>query len=67
MLFAYIDPALGSMLLQAVAGVIVAAMVIGRRFLMAPIGWLSAMASAVALLMFYARVVIDEIYHRVRK
>ncbi len=40
LLFAYIDPALGSMLLQAMAGVIFAALVMGRRILLAPLHWL---------------------------
>ena len=39
MLFAYIDSALGSMLLQAMAGVIFAGMVMGRRILAAPLAW----------------------------
>lgn len=37
MLFAYIDSALGSMLLQAMAGIIFAAIVMGRRILAAPL------------------------------
>ena len=40
MLFAYIDLSLGSMLLQAMAGVIFAAVVMGRRILAAPLEWL---------------------------
>lgn len=36
MLFAYIDPALGSMLLQAMAGAIFAALVMGRKIFVAP-------------------------------
>jgi len=39
MLFAYIDSALGSMLLQAMAGIIFAAIVMGRRILAAPLAW----------------------------
>ena len=42
MLFAYIDTALGSMLLQAMAGMIFAAMVMGRRILAAPLAWMSS-------------------------
>ena len=48
MLFAYIDPALGSMLLQAMAGVIFAAMVIGRRMILAPLEWLHLRSPAKA-------------------
>jgi hypothetical protein len=40
MLFAYIDPALGSMMLQAVAGLVLAGVVMGRRILVAPFAWL---------------------------
>jgi hypothetical protein len=39
MLFAYIDPALGSMLLQGMVGMILAGMVMGRRILAAPLTW----------------------------
>jgi hypothetical protein len=39
MLFAYIDLALGSMLLQGMAGMVLAAMIMGRRFLAAPFAW----------------------------
>ena len=39
MLFAYIDSALGSMLLQGMAGLILAGMVMGRRILAAPLAW----------------------------
>jgi hypothetical protein len=39
MLFAYIDTALGSMLLQAMAGVVFAAIVMGRRILATPLAW----------------------------
>ena len=46
MLFAYIDTALGSMLLQAMAGMIFAAMVLGRRILAAPLAWMTAKNSA---------------------
>ena len=46
MLFAYIDTALGSMLLQAMAGMILAAMVMGRRILAAPLAWISSKDSA---------------------
>ena len=49
MLFAYIDTALGSMLLQAMAGMIFAAMVIGRRVLAAPLAWMSSKNSAEAV------------------
>ena len=41
MLFAYIDTALGSMLIQAMAGIIFAAVVMGRRILAAPLAWLN--------------------------
>ena len=40
MLFAYIDSALGSMLLQAMAGMVLAGMVMGRRILAVPLAWL---------------------------
>jgi hypothetical protein len=40
MLLAYIDPAIGSMLLQALAGIFLAAMVMGRRIFFAPLEWL---------------------------
>lgn len=46
MIFAYIDLALGSMLLQAMAGVIFAAMVMGRRMLVAPLSWISSRDTA---------------------
>jgi len=39
MLFAYIDVALGSMLLQAIAGMVLAGIVMGRRVLVAPLAW----------------------------
>jgi hypothetical protein len=39
MLFAYIDVVLGSMLLQGMAGMILAGIVMGRRVLAAPLGW----------------------------
>ena len=42
MLLAYIDAALGSMLLQAMAGMIFAAIVMGRRVLAAPLAWMSS-------------------------
>jgi len=42
MLLAYIDSALGSMLLQAMAGMIFAAVVMGRRILATPLAWLHA-------------------------
>jgi hypothetical protein len=42
MLLAYIDTALGSMLLQAMAGVIFAGMVMGRRILATPLAWMSS-------------------------
>ena len=42
MLLAYIDAALGSMLLQAMAGMIFAAIVMGRRILAAPLAWMSS-------------------------
>jgi hypothetical protein len=48
MLIAYIDTALGSMLLQAMAGMIFAAMVMGRRVLAAPLAWMSSKNSAQA-------------------
>jgi hypothetical protein len=46
MLIAYIDTALGSMLLQAMAGMIFAAMVMGRRILAIPLAWMSSKNSA---------------------
>ncbi len=46
MLLAYIDSALGSMLLQAMAGVIFAAIVMGRRILAAPLAWIYPSSSA---------------------
>jgi hypothetical protein len=46
MLLAYIDSALGSMLLQAMAGMIFAAVVMGRRVLAAPLAWLQGKSSA---------------------
>ena len=39
MLFAYIDTALGSMLLQGMAGMILAGMIMGRRILAVPLTW----------------------------
>jgi len=39
MVIAYIDLALGSMLLQATAGMILAGMVMGRRILALPLTW----------------------------
>jgi hypothetical protein len=39
MLFAYIDTALGSMLLQGMAGMILAGMIMGRRILAVPLAW----------------------------
>jgi hypothetical protein len=39
MLFAYIDSVLGSMLLQGMAGMILAGMVMGRRILAVPLAW----------------------------
>ena len=42
MLLAYIDAALGSMLLQAMAGMVFAAIVMGRRILAAPFAWMSS-------------------------
>lgn len=46
MLFAYIDPAVGSMLLQAMAAVVLAGLVMGRRIIVAPFEWLQAKISA---------------------
>lgn len=40
MLLAYIDPAVGSMLLQAAAAILLMASVFCRRFLIAPFIWL---------------------------
>jgi hypothetical protein len=40
MILAYIDAALGSMLLQALAGMILAGIVMGRRIIAAPLAWL---------------------------
>jgi hypothetical protein len=45
-LSAYIDPSLGSMLLQAIAGVLIAAMIMGRRIILAPLEWLHLRRSA---------------------
>ena len=39
MLFSYIDAALGSMLLQGMAGMILAGMVMGHRILAVPLAW----------------------------
>ena len=39
-LTAYIDPSLGSMLLQAMAGILLAALVMGRRLFVVPLEWL---------------------------
>jgi hypothetical protein len=39
MLFAYIDLALGSMLLQATAGMVLAGIIMGRRILAVPFTW----------------------------
>jgi hypothetical protein len=39
MIFAYIDVALGSMILQAMAGMVLAGVVMGRRALLAPLAW----------------------------
>jgi hypothetical protein len=50
MLFAYIDPALGSMLLQGLAGMILAGLIMGRRILAFPLTWFQsrgAMAESV--------------------
>jgi len=41
-LIAYIDAALGSMLLQALAGTVLTGLLMGRRFLMAPFAWLGS-------------------------
>ena len=38
-LIAYIDVALGSMLLQALAGTVLAGMLMGRRIFAAPLKW----------------------------
>ena len=45
-LLAYIDTALGSMVLQALAGLFFAGMVMGRRLLASPFAWLGARRSA---------------------
>lgn len=45
MMFAYIDIALGSMLLQATAGMVLAGMVMGRRLLAAPLAWIKTSAA----------------------
>ena len=42
MLVAYIDAALGSMLLQAMAGLVLAGVVMGRRILAVPLGWMQS-------------------------
>jgi hypothetical protein len=39
MLFGYIDVALGSMVLQAMAGMVLAGIVMGRRMIFAPLAW----------------------------
>jgi hypothetical protein len=39
MLIAYIDLALGSMLVQATAGMVLAGLVMGRRILAVPLTW----------------------------
>jgi hypothetical protein len=39
-LLAYIDPAVGSMLLQSLGALALAAMVMGRRLLLVPLEWL---------------------------
>jgi hypothetical protein len=39
-LTAYIDPSLGSMLLQAMASIFLAALVMGRRLFLTPLEWL---------------------------
>jgi hypothetical protein len=39
MLVAYIDPAVGSMLLQAIAAIGLAGAVVCRRLLLAPLAW----------------------------
>jgi len=41
MLVAYIDPAVGSMLLQAIAAIGLAGAVVCRRLLFAPLAWFS--------------------------
>ena len=66
-LIAYIDPALGSMLLQAVAGGIFAAMKIGRRVLAAPLRWLRGIAGAVLVLAMFGRVFVSEALRRDEK
>jgi hypothetical protein len=66
-LIAYIDPALGSMLLQAMAGVLFAAMIMGRRILAAPLRWLQAIQGAVLVLAMYARVFVSEAFRRDEK
>ena len=66
-LIAYIDPALGSMLLQAMAGVMFAAMIMGRRILAAPLRWLQAIRGAVLVLAMYARVFVSEAFRRDEK
>jgi hypothetical protein len=45
-LTAYIDPSLGSMLLQAMAGIFIALAVMGRRLFLAPLEWLLFRRSA---------------------
>ena len=50
MIFAYIDPALGSMLLQAIAGVMIAMVVMGRRILLKPLEWLNLSASHMTII-----------------
>ncbi len=44
-LIAYIDVALGSMALQAFAGMVIAGLVMGRRFLTSPFTWLGSRRS----------------------
>ena len=45
-LIAYIDMALGSMLLQALAGTVLAGMLMGRRIFAAPLEWIGFNRSA---------------------
>jgi hypothetical protein len=41
MLFAYIDPAIGSMILQAIAAIGLAGAVVCRRILLGPLAWIT--------------------------
>jgi hypothetical protein len=48
MLVAYIDAALGSMLLQAMGGMILAGIVMGRRIFAVPFAWMNSKSATEA-------------------